>query len=232
MFPMASTRSRPGTRPPAGKTRRRSSGTAAAAGKRDAILVVATKAFAASGFDGVRLHEIARAARMNQATLVYYFPSKRALYEACLTDAAAQLMEAFAEGTRAADGRSAAETIVGALLNRFARKPELGRLIRQATLRGGAEFERSFVRPLRPWFERGVVALERAMDEGLIARQDAEELVLILYGAILIYLSEDPLVTGLTGKDPRAPRNLKRHQRFVLESAARLLDPRPGRDGS
>jgi TetR/AcrR family transcriptional regulator len=206
------------------RPRRRATATPAAAGKREDILGVATKAFAASGFDGVRLHEIARAARMNQATLVYYFASKRALYEACLSDAAAQLMEAFAEGTRAADGRSAADTIVGALLNRFARKPELGRLIRQATLRGGVEFERSFVRPLRPWFERGVVALERAMDEGLIARQDAEELVLILYGAILIYLSEDPLVTGLTGKDPRAPRNLKRHQSFVLESAARLLD--------
>ena len=215
--------------PPRPRPRKRTS-TAAAAGKREDILGVATKAFAASGFDGVRLHEIARAARMNQATLVYYFPSKRALYEACLTDAAARLMEAFAEGTRATDGRSAAEAIVGALLDRFARTPELGRLIRQATLRGGVEFERSFVRPLRPWFERGVVALERAMDEGLIARQDAEELVLILYGAILIYLSEDPLVTGLTGKDPRAPRNLKRHQRFVLESAARLLDPR--HDGS
>ena len=220
---MAQSRTTRGTAP---RKRARREPTPGAVEKRDAILVVATKAFAASGFDGVRLHEIARAARMNQATLVYYFPSKRALYEACLIDAAAQLMDAFAEGTRASDGRSAAETIVGALLDRFARKPELGRLIRQATLRGGAEFERSFVRPLRPWFERGVVALERAMDEGLIARQDAEELVLILYGAILIYLSEDPLVTGLTGKDPRAPRNLKRHQRFVLESAARLLDPR------
>jgi TetR/AcrR family transcriptional regulator len=227
---MATTRTRKPTalaRKPARKT-----ATPGAVERHDAILAVALDAFAASGFDGVRLHEIARAARMNQATLVYYFPSKRALYEACLTDAADQLMEAFAEGTRAADGRSAAEAIVGSLLNRFAKKPELGRLIRQATLRGGPEFERAFVRPLRPWFERGVVALERAMDEGLIARQDAEELVLILYGAILIYLSEDPLVTGLTGKDPRAPRNLKRHQRFVLESAARLLDPRPGREGS
>jgi TetR/AcrR family transcriptional regulator len=195
--------------------------------RREAILDVALHAFAASGFDGVRLHEIARAAGINQATLVYYFPSKRALYEACLAHAAERLMEAFAQGLTAADGRSAAEAIVGALLTSFARRPELGRFIRQATLRGGDEFERSFVRPLRPWFERGVNALERAMDEGIIARQDAEELVLILYGAILIYVSEDPLVTGLTGKDPRTPRNLRRHQRFVLQAAARLLEPRP-----
>lgn len=220
---MATTRERKTPRGPASKKRRSRPGTEE---RRDAILDVALRAFAASGFDGVRLHEIAKAARLNQATLVYYFPSKRALYEACLTQAADQLMESFAEGGRAADGRSAAEAIVGALLTRFARRPELGRIIRQATLRGGAEFERSFVRPLRPWFERGVAALERAMDEGIIARQDAEELVLILYGAILIYLSEDPLVTGLTGKDPRAPRNLKRHQSFVLEAAARLLEPR------
>ena len=77
--------------------------------RREAILDVALRAFAASGFDGVRLHEIARAAGINQATLVYYFPSKRALYEACLAHAAERLMEAFAEGLTAADGRSAAD---------------------------------------------------------------------------------------------------------------------------
>lgn len=200
---------------------------ARAPARRDEILEIALDSFAASGFDGVRLHEIARAAGMNQATLVYYFSSKGALYEECLSHAADRLMEAFAEGTRAADGRSAAEAIVGALLTSFARRPELGRFIRQAALRGGDEFERSFVRPLRPWFERGVRALERAMDEGIIARQDAEELVLTLYGAILIYPSEDPLVMGLTGKDPRAARNVRRHQRFVVEAAGRLLEPRP-----
>src|SRR5688500_7559393 len=107
---MASTRPRTGARTAVRKTQRKTA-TPAAAGRRDAILAVAMNAFAASGFDGVRLHEIARAARMNQATLVYYFPSKRALYEASLAEAADQLMDAFAEGTREADGRSAADTI-------------------------------------------------------------------------------------------------------------------------
>jgi TetR/AcrR family transcriptional regulator len=202
---------------------------AANTGRRAEILRVATGRFARAGLEGVRLREIARDAGVNQATLVYYFPSKRALYEACLDEVARDLASIFVEGTRAADGRSAAERIVAALLERFARRPELGRLIRQATLQGGSEFERAFVRPLRPWFRRGVRALERAMDEGIIERQDAEELVLFLYGAILTYLSEDPLVTGLTGKDPCSPRNLRRHQRFVLDLARRVLEPRDGR---
>lgn len=194
-------------------------------GRRIRILESAARLFAEKGVEGVRLHEIAREAGLNQATLLYYFPSKRGIYEACLGQAAEQLAEAFAEGFFAADGQQASVRIVSALLDTFEERPELGRLIRQASLTGGKEFQDRFVKPLRPWYRRGVKALERAMDEGIIQRQDAEELVLILYGAILIYLSEDPLVVGLTGKDPRSPRNRKRHHDFVLDIAARLLAP-------
>lgn len=211
---------KPGRRPRAGDPD--------AAHRADRILEIATRRFAEAGLEGVRLHEIARDAGLNQATLLYYFPSKRALYQACLVRAANRLAESFAEGLQAPDGRQAAVNVVTALLDRFGREPELGRLIRQASLAGGAEFEQAVITPLRPWYRRGVGALERAMDEGLIARQDAEELVLLLYGAILIYLSEDPLVVGLTGKDPRSPQNLKRHQRFVMELAARVLAPHGG----
>lgn len=193
--------------------------------RRARILEVATKRFADAGIEGVRIHEIARDAGLNQATLLYYFPSKRALYAACLERAAAQMGESFAAGLTQADGLNAAVTVVNTLLDRFAAQPELGRLIRQATLTGGEEFQKAFMEPMRPWYRRGVKALERAMDEGIIARQDAEELVLLLYGAILIYLSEDPLVIGLTGKDPRSRRNLERHKRFVMELAARVLRP-------
>lgn len=196
--------------------------------RRARILEVSAGAFAEKGFEGVRLHDVAREVGLNQATLLYYFPSKRDLYKACLAQATEQLSEAFAEGLFEPEGGDAAVRIVGALLDLFARRPELGRLIRQATLSGGDEFNEVFVKPLRPWFRRGVKALERAMAEGTIQTQDAEELVLILYGAILIYLSEDPLVTGLTGKDPRSPRNRKRHQEFVMDIAARLLAPVDG----
>src|SRR5207247_150928 len=76
MAAMAATRARKPTGRTARKSAPRKTSTPGATERRDAILAVAVDAFAASGFDGVRLHEIARAARMNQATLVYYFPSK------------------------------------------------------------------------------------------------------------------------------------------------------------
>lgn len=196
--------------------------------RRARILEISARAFAEKGLEGVRLHDVAREAGLNQATLLYYFPSKKELYKACLVQATEQLSEAFGEGFVEPEGGHAAVRIVAALLDLFARRPELGRLIRQATLSGGEEFDEVFVKPLRPWFRRGVKALERAMAEGTIRTQDAEELVLILYGAILIYLSEDPLVTGLTGKDPRSPKNRKRHTEFVMDIATRLLAPADG----
>jgi TetR/AcrR family transcriptional regulator len=200
----------------------------ALAGRRAQILDTAGRAFADKGFEGVRLHEIARQAELNQATMLYYFPSKRAIYRACLGYAVEQLSEAFAEGYFEADGQNGAVRVVGALLDLFERQPWLGRLIRQASLSGGGDFDEVFLKPLRPFYRRGVRALQRAMAEGNIRKQDAEELVLMLYGAILIYLTEDPLVAGLSGKDPRSPANRKRHRDFVMNIASRLLIPTDG----
>jgi len=50
----------------------------------DEILDIATRAFAAKGFEGARMDEIAKDANVNKATLYYRIGDKDALYEAVL----------------------------------------------------------------------------------------------------------------------------------------------------
>jgi AcrR family transcriptional regulator len=51
---------------------------------RQAILHTAEKSFAARGFDGARVDEIARETGVNQATIYYYFKSKEELFNAVI----------------------------------------------------------------------------------------------------------------------------------------------------
>lgn len=51
---------------------------------RQAILHTAEKNFAARGFDGARVDEIARESGVNQATIYYYFKSKEELFNAVI----------------------------------------------------------------------------------------------------------------------------------------------------
>ena len=53
---------------------------------REALFSAAASAFAARGFDGAGVDEIAAAARVNKAMLYYHFGSKRKLYNAVLAD--------------------------------------------------------------------------------------------------------------------------------------------------
>jgi AcrR family transcriptional regulator len=54
------------------------------AASREAILAAATDLFAAQGFSGVKVKEIAARAKVNSALLYYYFEDKEGLYRAVL----------------------------------------------------------------------------------------------------------------------------------------------------
>lgn len=72
----------PARRKAASKTRR----TRVRGDSRAALFGAAASAFAARGFDGTGVDEIAAAARVNKAMLYYHFGSKRKLYNAVLAD--------------------------------------------------------------------------------------------------------------------------------------------------
>jgi TetR/AcrR family transcriptional regulator len=60
---------------------------------RDAILAAATELFAAQGFAGVTIKEIAKKAKVNSALLYYYFDDKEALYRTALGEMVGSLSQ-------------------------------------------------------------------------------------------------------------------------------------------
>ncbi len=81
-----------------------------ATARREQILAVALDVFAASGFHGASMNDIAEAAGVTKPVLYQHFDSKRDLYQALLDEVGSRLLEAIAKATtEATDGKSQTE---------------------------------------------------------------------------------------------------------------------------
>lgn len=122
--------SRPSIRPPVARataTRRR----LPASERRVLILDAALRAFAANGYDGAAMDEIAEAAGISKAVVYDHVPSKRELYIQLLNAIRAQLEGLVETALRAPgeDGEERVRAAVDAIYRYVEENPEASRLL-------------------------------------------------------------------------------------------------------
>lgn len=203
-----------------------------AARSRAAILDAAERLFAARGFQGVSLGEVAAAAGLSRATPSYFFGSKDGLYVAVLErafadrDAAVRTafapVVAWARGDGAPGGlRDALTAAVDGYLAFLADRPAFVRLMQWESLAGG----------------RGLAAAprdSRAMADALAALQervgpfDAGDALLVLVSLTFSPLTQRDTFLVALGRDLDAPDARRDHVRLVVDQLLHLLGaPRP-----
>jgi len=69
--------------------------------RRHALIEEAIRAFGREGYSGASLDQIASAVGIRKQTLLYYFPTKDALLEACLQAAGERVAEEIAAALKA-----------------------------------------------------------------------------------------------------------------------------------
>jgi TetR/AcrR family transcriptional regulator len=185
---------------------------------REIILDVARGRFAEHGYAGTSLNEIADEVGIRRPSVLHHFPSKEALYRAVLIDSLAHwtaLVEQAIEEPR--QGWPQVERMLLAAFRFFEQSPDFVRLVRWAALEGGPILREELNVLLKPLFERGAAFLEREMDAGRLRRYDARQLLLTGYGAVLSYLSDGQLMSGLLDADPLSSEALAVRRDHVLD---------------
>ncbi len=190
---------------------------------REQILVEARHCFAAQGFEGTSLNDIAAGVGIRRPSLLHHFDSKEAIYRQILSDALADWGDQTeAARTSESDGWELVDSIVAASFRYFVANPEIIVIVRREAMTDQSPLGFNLGVALRPYFRRAVTFFERQMDQGVFRRHDAENLVLTGYGALLTYFSDHVMLKGLVTDDPFSEASLEarfEHMRSFIRAA-------------
>jgi len=184
---------------------------------RELILDEAVTCFAVHGYEGTSLNDIAAGVGIRRPSLLHHFASKEALYgevfERLLSDWFGRLDAAIAVDQR---GWPKVELVLRAGFGYFVDNPPYVRLMRREAIDGGTHLGIDLAAVLRPMFELAGDYFRREMAAGVFRQQDAEQLLITGYGALLSYFSDAPFLEGLLDIDPLDPRALEQRLDHVL----------------
>jgi TetR/AcrR family transcriptional regulator len=197
--------------------------------RRSTIEEEAIRQFGREGYKGASLDSIANAVGVRKQTLLYYFPTKDALLEACLAAAGERLAREIAAALADKDSYwDRAEAVIHAVFRLAGDWPEFPMFVREAARLGPEAFDR-FAGVLDPMRQRAIDFLQAGMDLGEIRKQDPAMLLFTLYTAVVGSLTEASVLNAVVGVDSSRASLRKRELEVVLFVRAAL---RPIDDGS
>ncbi len=193
---------------------------------RNQILIEARHCFAAQGFEGTSLNDIAAGVGIRRPSLLHHFDSKESIYRQILSDALADWGDQIEASREAeADGWELVDAIVETSFRFFVSNPEIIVMVRREAMTDQSPLGFNLGVALRPYFRRAVAFFERQMDAGVFRRHDAENLVLTGYGALLTYFSDHAMLKGLVTEDPFSTESLDKRFDHMTTFIRAALEP-------
>lgn len=203
-----------------------------AEGTRDALMDAATELFAARGFDGTRVDQIAEQAGVNKALISYHFGGKRGLYNEIL---AVTFSEAHRRFKAIEESKGAADERLRDFIQTFADlatlRPALPTMVLREVLSGGLHVDEHLLPQFLALFRVVQGIVDQGIEEGTFTAVNPYLTHISLLGSLVFYFAFRPLGARLVdGKLPAGVpevRQYVRHLQELLTEGLRPHDPEP-----
>jgi TetR/AcrR family transcriptional regulator len=168
--------------------------------KEQAILREAEAQFARSGFDGTSLEGIAAALGSSRHLLLYYFPSKEALYRRVIDDVLEQWLEGMGALAEGDDPVAALKRYIAAKLRSAAERPDGSRVFTQEVMAGVPRYADALVQQVLPALKTDLRTFERWARAGRVRTMHFTHLMFVLWAVTQAYADLAPQFALLLGK--------------------------------
>jgi AcrR family transcriptional regulator len=207
-------------------------------GTRERILAAAAAEFAAIGYAGARVDEIAAKAGVNKAMLYYHVGGKRELYVAVLTgtlDRALASLRAAVEGLGSPAERL--QAVIDTLAHIGAENPVFVPIVMREVASGGDNLPDEMVVRMSAVFRFVSGIIEDGIRAGVFRRVDSLRTHVTLVGSTMFCIASHRLqqrVARIAGLSPRPvdPAALAAHIGTLFLHGLELHRPRSGRAGA
>jgi TetR/AcrR family transcriptional regulator len=164
------------------------------------ILDAALEVFAAYGFQGARIDQIAAAASLSKPNLLYYFRTKEDLYTAVLRRTLDMWLEPLRELDASSDPRVALGAYIARKLDYSRSHPTASRLFAMEMLQGAPHLGSALTGNLRDMVEAKSSIIETWIREGRLRPIDPKHLIFAIWATTQHYADFGIQIRSLTGK--------------------------------
>jgi TetR/AcrR family transcriptional regulator len=189
--------------------------------RQEELVREALRAFGARGYDGTTLEAVAEAAGVRKQTLLYYFPTKEDLFDACVDALVGGLEQSLSRVLGGPDGGlDRVESVIRTFFRLAEHWPEFPLFLREAARRSPVVVQR-VADALEPFRKSALGFLERGMEAGEFRRQDPG---LPLYTAVVGSLAEAGVLRAVAGR-PSGHTALRQREQELVTFVRHALEP-------
>jgi TetR/AcrR family transcriptional regulator len=164
------------------------------------ILDAALEIFAAYGFQGARIDQIAAAAGLSKPNLLYYFRTKENLYAAVLQRTLDMWLEPLQELDASSDPRVALSAYITRKLDYSRSHPVASRLFAMEVLQGAPHLSSALSGNLHYLVQAKSRIIETWIREGRLKPVDPRHLIFAIWATTQHYADFSTQIRSLTGK--------------------------------
>lgn len=168
---------------------------------RQAILDAALDVFSAFGFRGATVDRIAEKAGLSKPNLLYYFPSKEAIYRAVLEDTLEEWLRPLHDLDANGDPIAEIRRYIDAKLEMSRTRPEASKLFANEILHGAAAIGDFLRGPMKALIDEKAAVIEGWIADGKLAPVDPRHLIMMIWAVTQHYADFDAQVRAVLGED-------------------------------